>query len=74
MKLNKKLMSGALSAMLGISLIGGGTWAAFNDIERVNAEFSAGILDLSVSPTVVFDLDELKPGDYMIREFSITNQ
>ncbi|MCL6570669.1 MAG: M73 family metallopeptidase, partial [Bacillus sp. (in: Bacteria)] len=34
MSIKRKLGMGAASAALGLSLIGGGTWAAFNDMTR----------------------------------------
>lgn len=75
MSIKKKLGLGVASAALGLSLIGGGTWAAFNDIKTTNATFAAGTLSLGVSPaTDVFDIDELAPGDYMTRNFDIINQ
>ncbi|MCG1021658.1 TasA family protein [Sutcliffiella horikoshii] len=73
MSIKKKLGAGVMSAALGISLIGGGTWAAFNDIETVSNTFAAGTLDLSVDPTTVFDIEDLAPGDYMTRDFEIIN-
>ncbi|MEC1721284.1 TasA family protein [Schinkia azotoformans] len=77
MSIKKKLGLGVASAALGLSLIGGGTWAAFNDIETVGSSFAAGTLNLDVNngdgATALFDLSNLKPGDTMEREFLLSN-
>lgn len=79
MNIKKKLMMGALSATLGLSLIGGGTWAAFNDIEKTGASLAAGKLDLVVdlqkgdSNTHLIHVSNLKPGDSMERIFQLQN-
>jgi len=69
----KKISLGFLTAFLGIGLIGGGTFAYFSDVEETNNTFAAGTLDLSVDPTVIIDVDNLKPGDVMTREFYLIN-
>ncbi|WP_099158025.1 TasA family protein [Virgibacillus ndiopensis] len=73
MSIKKKLGLGVASAVLGVSLIGGGTYAYFNDTEETNNTFAAGTLDLSVDPTTIIDVDNLKPGDVMFREFELIN-
>ncbi|WAA10002.1 TasA family protein [Fervidibacillus albus] len=73
MGLKKKLGLGIVSAVLGISLVGGGTFAYFNDVETSNNTFAAGTLDLTVEPSVIFNVDNLKPGDYMKRYFELQN-
>lgn len=73
MNLKKKLTSGIATALLGIALIGGGTFAYFSDTETTNNTFAAGTLDLAVDPTVIIDVDNLKPGDVMVREFILEN-
>lgn len=47
MGMKKKLSLGVASAALGLALVGGGTWAAFNDIKSKDATFASGTLDLS---------------------------
>src|SRR5690606_22194376 len=69
----KKLGMGIASAALGIALVGGGTFAYFSDTEVSNNKFAAGTLDLAVNPSVVIDVDNLKPGDVMVREFLLEN-
>lgn len=73
MNVKKKLASGVATALLGIALIGGGTFAYFSDAETTNNTFAAGTLDLAVDPTVIIDVDNLKPGDIMVREFLLEN-
>lgn len=71
--LKKKIGSGILSALLGVSLITGGTYAYFSDQETTNNTFAAGTLDLSVNPTQIIQVDEIKPGDSFIRDFELVN-
>lgn len=73
MSLKKKLGLGIASAALGLSLIGGGTFAYFSDTEVSNNTFAAGTLDLAVDPEVVIDVGNLKPGDKMVRAFQLKN-
>ncbi|WP_156288281.1 TasA family protein [Oceanobacillus salinisoli] len=76
MTFKKKLTAGAMAATLGFSLVGVGTWAAFNDIEEVSAGVAAGELDLVINPAegpINFDISNLKPGDKMTRSFELDN-
>ncbi|MBY6051978.1 TasA family protein [Cytobacillus firmus] len=75
MSIKKKLGLGVASAALGLSLVGGGTWAAFNDVETVDHSITAGVLDLSVSKQAsnVINLDKMVPGDKIKRSFNIAN-
>lgn len=78
MSFKKKMAMGALSATLGLSLVAGGTWAAFNDIENTSASVAAGELDLVVARLAEdkpyeFNVSDLKPGDYMERAFNLVN-
>lgn len=74
MSLKKKLGMGIATAVLGVSLVGGGTFAYFNDVETTNNSFAAGTLDLSVDPTTVINVDNIKPGDKMLRSFKLINE
>lgn len=73
MGIKKKLGLGVASAALGMALIGGGTYAYFSDQEVTNNALAAGTLDLSANPTAIIDIDSLKPGDTMLREFVLSN-
>jgi spore coat-associated protein N len=76
MSIKKKLGLGVASAALGISLVGGGTWAAFNDTATINNHFAAGTLDLEVgkvNAAANFDLGNMKPGDSVKRVFTLNN-
>ncbi|WP_264740320.1 CalY family protein [Cytobacillus firmus] len=78
MSIKKKLGLGVASAVLGVSLVGGGTWAAFNDTATINNHFASGTLDLEVgknhpSHQMNFDLSNMKPGDSVQRIFKLNN-
>ncbi|MEW4309301.1 TasA family protein [Rossellomorea marisflavi] len=73
MGIKQKLGLGAASAVLGLSLIGGGTYAYFSDTAEATATFAAGTLDLSVDPTTIINVENIKPGDTMLREFKVVN-
>jgi len=77
MSIKKKIGMGVASAALGLSLVGGGTWAAFNDTATINNHFAAGTLDLVVGKSgnkpINFDLSNMKPGDNVQRIFQLKN-
>lgn len=73
MGLKKQLVTGVASAILGISLIGGGTYAYFSDSETTENTFAAGTLDLAVEPTTLIDVEDIKPGDTITRDFELQN-
>lgn len=73
MGVKKKLGLGIASAALGISLVGGGTFAYFSDTEATTNTFAAGTLDLGVNPTTIIDVENIKPGDWMNRSFKLEN-
>jgi spore coat-associated protein N len=73
MSLKKKLGLGVASAALGLSLVGGGTYAYFSDTEVTNNTFAAGTLDLSVDPTTIINATNIKPKDRMSRTFKLKN-
>ena len=74
MSMKKKIGMGVITAALGLSLIGGGTYAYFSDKEVSQNTFAAGTLDLSVNPEVVINVDNIKPGDEMERGFQLVNK
>lgn len=73
MGIKKTLGLGVASAALGLSLIGGGTFAYFSDTAQSTATFAAGTLDLNSDPSVIVDLNNLKPGDTVTRNFKLKN-
>jgi spore coat-associated protein N len=75
MSVKKKMSMGILAGALGVSLIGGGTWAAFNDVEATDNSFKAGTLDLVVGETTTmdFEIKNLKPGDYFTKKLVLDN-
>jgi spore coat-associated protein N len=77
MSFKKKLGLGIASAALGMSLVGGGTFAYFNDVEVNNSSFAAGTLDINVAgndaANAIIDVSNLKPGDTMTRNFTLNN-
>ena len=48
MSIKKKLAMGIATGALAVSMIGGGTYAYFNDVEANNSNFAAGTLDINV--------------------------
>lgn len=73
MSLKKKLAMSAMTMALGLTLVGGGTFAYFSDTEVTNNTFAAGTLSLETDPSVIIEAEDLKPGDYMMREFELQN-
>lgn len=73
MSIKQKLAMGILTGGLAISMIGGGTYAYFNDVETSTNTFAAGTLDLAVNPETIIDVSNLKPGDWMYRNFKLEN-
>lgn len=73
MSIKKKLGMGVATAVLGLGLIGGGTFAYFSDTVEANNTFAAGTLDLALDPEVIIDVDNLSPGGWMIRAFDLEN-
>ena len=69
-KLTKKNL---MTAALGLSLITGGTDAYFSDSFATENTFAAGTLDLAVNPDFVVNIDNIKPGDEIYREFTLEN-
>jgi len=73
MGIKKQIGMGIMSAALGLTLVGGGTFAYFSDSETTSNTFAAGTLDLSANPTTIVDVDELTPGDSVTRDFELQN-
>lgn len=77
MSIKRKLGLGVASAVLGLSLIGGGTYAYFSDTEVNNSSFAAGTLNINVlgkdTENAIIDIGNIKPGDKMLRTFTLNN-
>jgi spore coat-associated protein N len=73
MSFSKKVSQGVMSAALGLSLMGGGTFAYFSDSVETQNTFAAGVLDLNLNPSTVVNIDNIKPGDEIYREFTLEN-
>ncbi|MEK3978684.1 CalY family protein [Psychrobacillus sp. FSL K6-2836] len=77
MSIKQKLAMGILTGGLAISMIGGGTYAYFNDVEVNNSSFAAGTLDINVAgndaANAIINVSNLKPGDVMLRNFKLNN-
>lgn len=74
MSLKQKIGMGVVTATLGLSLTFGGVFAYFSDSETSNNSFQAGTLDLSLNPSVIVDVKDLKPGDFIERNFKLENK
>lgn len=77
MGIKSQLVAGMLSAALGLTLVGGGTWAYFNDTAEIRNHFATGTLDLKVgaigNSPINFNLGNMKPGDSIERKFELKN-
>lgn len=73
MKIKKRLGIGVASAAIGLSLLAGGTYSYFSDEVTSNNTFAAGTLDISVEPTEIVNLENMKPGDTIERVFELQN-
>ncbi|MDF2679299.1 MAG: Spore coat-associated protein [Brevibacillus sp.] len=78
MNIKKQFALSLASVGVGAALLSGGTYAWFNSTAAIsNNEFEAGTLDMEVAAVngyqIKFDLQDLKPGDYMTRRFDIKN-
>jgi spore coat-associated protein N len=73
MGFKKKFGMGAASALLGLSLIGGGTYAYFSSSAVTDNTFAAGTLDLAAQPSTIINIDNIAPGDSMTRVFELQN-
>ncbi|MFY0544547.1 TasA family protein [Brevibacillus sp. H7] len=73
MNLKKQFAMTLASVGLGAALIGGGTFAYFNDTAQIENTMAMGTLDLSVNPSTVFNLSNMKPGDWVNGSYTIAN-
>jgi spore coat-associated protein N len=75
MSIKKKLGTSLAAGALGLSLVAGGTYAAFNDVESLSNSIAAGTLDLVVNEgaTTLFEVSDMKPGDTITRTLTLHN-
>jgi spore coat-associated protein N len=73
MSFTKVVTKGVMTAALGLSLMSGGTYAYFSDTVSTQNTFASGTLDLSVNPNAVVNINNIKPGDEVYREFTLKN-
>lgn len=78
MSIKRKLGLGMASAALGLSLVGGGTFAYFSDEATIHNSIAAGTLSFDVtnnsgSHPINFDLTNFRPGDKIKRSFKLNN-
>ncbi|MRG85027.1 TasA family protein [Salinibacillus xinjiangensis] len=75
MSMKKKMGTSILAGALGLSLIGGGTWAAFNDVEDTQNTLANGVLDLEFGEknTIDFEIRNLKPGDHFTKTLHLVH-
>lgn len=73
MGIKRKLGMGIGSAVLGLALVGGGTFAYFSDTAEQTNSFASGTLGLSVDPEVNVQLENIKPGDWTNESFELEN-
>lgn len=73
MNLKKKLLTGMATAALGIGLIGGGTYAYFNDVEEASSTFANGLLDLGINKEAIIEIEDFVPGDTVNGNFELSN-
>lgn len=73
MTVKKKLVLAAATSVLGLSLIGGGTYAYFSDTETTANTFAAGTINLEIDKEAIIEVDNMKPGDSFFRGFQLSN-
>ncbi|GAB3804960.1 TasA family protein [Virgibacillus kimchii] len=73
MSLKKKLGMGIATAVMGVGLIGGGTFAYFSDTAEQTNTFASGTINLDVDPEIQVPMENIKPGDWMPRDFELEN-
>lgn len=76
MSLKKQFAVTLASVGLGAALIGGGTFAWFNATAQIEGNtFAAGTMKIGATPaSAVFNVTNLKPGDWMERSFVVENE
>ncbi|SEQ84233.1 camelysin. Metallo peptidase. MEROPS family M73 [Virgibacillus subterraneus] len=75
MNIKKKMGTVILAGALGLSLVGSGTFAAFNDVEKIDNTFTAGTLDLVLTgqEKTSFEFSNLEPGESLTKTITLKN-
>ncbi|GAB3056810.1 TasA family protein [Virgibacillus ainsalahensis] len=73
MGIKNRVMLSVATAVLGLSLIGGGTYAYFNDTEPTRNTFANGVLDLGINKETIFTIEDFIPGDTVNGNIELTN-
>ncbi|UJL45362.1 SipW-dependent-type signal peptide-containing protein [Virgibacillus sp. NKC19-16] len=73
MNIKNRIMLCVATAVLGLGLIGGGTYAYFNDTEPTQKTFATGVLDLGLNKETIIDIKDIIPGDTVDGKFELTN-
>ncbi|MBP1948181.1 TasA family protein [Virgibacillus litoralis] len=75
MNIKKKMGTVILAGALGLTLVGSGTFAAFNDVEKIDNTFTAGTLDLALTgqEKTSFEFSNLEPGESFNKTITLKN-
>ncbi|PAE27346.1 hypothetical protein CHI07_19920 [Paenibacillus sp. 7884-2] len=74
MSIKGKLIMSSFLAILGISLIAGGTSAYFTSVVSTNNTITNGSLVLGLNKQEIFHIENLVPGDIQETQFKLTNE
>ncbi|WP_373893400.1 TasA family protein [Virgibacillus natechei] len=73
MNIKNRIMMCVVTAVLGLGLIGGGTYAYFNDTKATQNTFATGELDLGINKETIIDIPDIIPGETVDGKFELTN-
>jgi len=73
MNIRKQLLMGIATAMVGLGLIGGGTFAYFNVTEGTDNTFATGLMELGIDKETIIKIKDIVPGDTMNGNFTLSN-
>jgi spore coat-associated protein N len=74
MGIKEKLIMSMFVAVLGISLIVGGTSAYFTDVVSTDNTITTGSMELGLNNEEIFHIEDLVPGDTEETPFKLTNE
>ena len=73
MKIRNELFNSMALAILGLSLIAGGTNAYFNDTKETTNTVEIGLMNLGINKESIIHLENFIPGDTIDGDFELTN-